>query len=139
MNENNCVFCKIISGEFSSTTVYEDDSFKAIFDISPASKGHTLVLTKKHVENIFEMDGTLAAKGLSVISNIATAIKEALSCDGINIVQNNGEAAGQTVNHLHFHIITRYNNDNVVIPWKNISYEDGEAVTIADAIRSKLK
>ena len=85
MNENNCVFCKIISGEFSSTTVYEDDNFKAIFDISPASKGHTLVLAKKHVENIFDLDETIAANGLSVISKIATAIKDALSLSLIHI------------------------------------------------------
>ena len=138
MNENNCVFCKIISGEFSSTTVYEDDNFKAIFDISPASKGHTLVLAKKHVENIFDLDETIAANGLSVISKIATALKDSLSCDGINIIQNNGEAAGQTVNHLHFHIIPRYNNDDVILPWKNNSYEDGEAANLAEIIKSKL-
>lgn len=138
MSENNCVFCKIISGEFSSTTVYEDDNFKAIFDISPASKGHTLVLAKKHVENIFEMDEAIAANGLSVISKIATAIKEALSCDGINIIQNNGEAAGQTVNHLHFHIIPRYNNDGVISTWKNNFYENGEADKFAELIKSKL-
>ena len=138
MSENNCVFCKIISGVFSSTTVYEDDNFKAIFDISPASKGHTLVLAKKHVENIFEMDEAIAANGLSVISKIATAIKEALSCDGINIIQNNGEAAGQTVNHLHFHIIPRFNNDGVISTWVNKSYENDEANQIAERIKSKL-
>lgn len=138
MSENNCVFCKIISGEFSSTTVYEDDNFKAIFDISPASKGHTLVLTKNHMENIFEMDETVAANALFIIKKIATAIKEVLSCNGINIVQNNGEAAGQSVNHLHFHIIPRYTNDNVMTPWKNGSYKDGEAAYLANLLKEKL-
>lgn len=138
MNENNCVFCKIISGEFSSTTVYEDENFKAIFDISPASKGHTLVLVKNHVENIFEMDEVIATNALIVIKKIATAIKEVLNCDGINIVQNNGEAAGQSVNHLHFHIIPRYTDDHVMTPWKNGSYEDGEAASLANQIKANL-
>ena len=138
MTENNCIFCKIIGGEIPSVTVYEDENFKAIFDISPASKGHTLVLPKKHMENLFEIDETVASKALSVIQKIASAIKETLRCDGINIVQNNGLAAGQSVFHLHFHIIPRYTDDNVILPWKNGSYQDGEAVELANSIKEKL-
>lgn len=139
MKENNCIFCKIISGEIPSITVYEDDNFKAIFDISPASKGHTLVLPKKHMADLFEIDESTASKALIIIKKIATALKDTLQCDGINIIQNNGVAAGQSVYHLHFHIIPRYSDDNVILPWKNGSYQDGEAEQLANAIIEKLK
>jgi len=138
MVENNCIFCKIIEGEIPSITVYEDDNFKAIFDISPASKGHTLVIPKKHMTNIYEMDETVATTALPTISKIASAIKEVLHCDGINIIQNNGLAAGQSVFHLHFHIIPRFTDDNVITPWPNSSYQDGEAAKLAEAIKDKL-
>lgn len=138
MTENNCIFCKIIGGEIPSITIYEDENFKAIFDISPASKGHTLVLPKKHVENLFEMDETIATNALPVIAKIAAAIKEALHCDGVNILQNNGLAAGQSVFHLHFHIIPRFNDDQVITPWENGSYKEGEADSLAIAIKEKL-
>lgn len=138
MAENNCVFCKIISGEIPSITVYEDQYFKAIFDISPASKGHTLVLPKKHMANIFEMDDDISTKALPLISKLASALKDELHCDGINILQNNGVAAGQSVFHLHFHIIPRFDDDKVILPWKTSTYGDGEAQALAESIQKRL-
>lgn len=137
MNDN-CIFCKIIGKEIPSTILYEDDDFSVIMDISPASKGHAILLVKKHVPNIYELDEDLASKALVVVSKVAKAMKEELKCDGLNILQNNGEAAGQTVFHLHIHLIPRYKDDQVNISWKPEKYGEGEAQALADAIRKRL-
>lgn len=138
MSESNCIFCKLASGEFSSSTIYEDHLFRVILDISPAAKGHALLIPKRHIENIFELDGEESQLALSVIREVSCAIKKTLNCDGINVLQNNGAAAGQSVFHLHFHIIPRYENDQVHIPWKAISYEEGEANELAKKIKAIL-
>lgn len=136
--KDNCIFCKIIDGQIPSTTVYEDAEFKAIMDISPANKGHVIVLVKEHVENIFELNDELAAKVFPVVSKVASAVKKTLKCDGINVLQNNGTAAGQTVFHLHVHIIPRYDGDNEILGWNTKSYEDGEALQLAEQIKANL-
>lgn len=136
--DNNCIFCKIIGGEIPSTVLYEDEYFRVIMDISPAAKGHAIMISKKHAADIFEMDQETASKALVVASKVAKAMKEELKCDGLNILQNNGEAAGQTVFHFHIHLIPRFKDDNVTIEWIRGSYEDGEAVTIAEAIRKRI-
>lgn len=138
MSDSNCIFCKLASGEFNSATIYEDDLFRVILDISPAAKGHALLLPKRHITNIFELDGAEETKALTVIKKICTAIKKALNCDGINVLQNNGTAAGQSVFHLHFHMIPRYDGDQVVIPWSTLSYADGEANELAAKIKANL-
>lgn len=135
---DNCIFCKIIDGSIPSTVVYEDDDFKAIMDIAPAAKGHVLILPKKHCADLLSIDPDVAAKALGVASKIANAQKKALGCDGINLLQNSGEAAWQSVFHLHIHLIPRYNNDNLSLPWEHLSYADGEAQEYADKIRACL-
>lgn len=117
MSDNNCIFCKIANGEIPSKTLYEDERFRVILDISPASKGHAIILVKQHAANIFELSEEDAAAIYVVAKKVATAMKKVLNCDGINILQNNGEAAGQTVFHLHMHIIPRYEGDQVKIKW----------------------
>ncbi len=134
----DCIFCKIAQGIIPSACVWEDDDFRAILDISPAAKGHVLLLPKKHCANLFEIDADIAAKALLVASKIAKAMKKALNADGINLLQNNGEAAGQTIFHLHIHLIPRYNEDGVSIPWEHLSYADGEAEEYAAKIRAAL-
>lgn len=138
MSETNCIFCKLASGEYSSSTIYEDDLFRVILDISPAAKGHALLIPKRHMENIFELDGEESKLALAVIRKLSFAIKKTLSCDGINVLQNNGSAAGQSVFHLHFHIVPRYEEDQVQVPWKSISYIEGEANQLADRIKANL-
>ena len=135
---SDCIFCKIAAGEISSATVYEDDDFRAILDLGPAAKGHTLVIPKSHSDNLLSVEPDTAAKALKVISKTANAIKEALGCDGINVVQNNGEAAGQTVMHLHFHIIPRYKNDSVNIGWQPMKPSNEELAATADLIKEKM-
>lgn len=138
MKKDDCIFCKIAAGEIPSATVYEDDDFRAILDLGPAAKGHTLVIPKSHSDNLLSVEPDTAAKALKVISKTANAIKEALGCDGINVVQNNGEAAGQTVMHLHFHIIPRYKNDSVNIGWQPMKPSNEELVATADLIKEKM-
>ena len=112
-----CVFCKIAAGDIPSKTVYEDDDFRAILDISPASKGHVIILPKNHADNIFEISDEDASGIMLVAKKIASKVKNVFGCDGVNILQNNGEAAGQTVFHFHVHVIPRYENDNIRIKW----------------------
>ena len=106
--KNNCVFCAIAEGEIPSFKIYEDDLVLAYLDINPFSKGHTLVIPKAHTTGLVDTpDETLAAV-IARVKKVAAHLKEALPCDGFNILQNNGEAAGQTVMHVHFHIVPRY-------------------------------
>lgn len=136
---NNCIFCKIVSGDIPSSVIYEDEDFKAIMDISPASRGHAIILSKKHFENLFELEDDVAGKVLIVARKIALAMKEELKCDGINLLQNNGEAAGQSVFHIHFHLIPRYKGDNLHLTWTPGKYEDGEAAELAKNIKDRIK
>ncbi|NLK75892.1 MAG: HIT family protein [Clostridiales bacterium] len=135
---SNCVFCKIINGDIPSTVIYEDDYFKGILDISPANKGHVVILTKKHFADFFEMDEEFATKALLVAQKVAKALKMGLNCDGVNILQNNGEAAGQTVFHYHIHVIPRYKDDKVNITWSSGKYDEGEAAELAVLIKKYI-
>ncbi len=136
--QSNCIFCKIIAGEIPSATIYEDEDFKVIMDISPAAKGHAIILSKKHCANLYELDDDTAAKGLLVARKVAKAMQAELNCDGMNLLQNNGEAAGQTVFHFHMHLIPRYHNDQVKTTWIHGKYEDGEAAALAAAIAGRM-
>lgn len=135
---DNCIFCKILAGEIPSTTVYEDDDFKAILDVNPAARGHVIILPKKHAANIYELPDEDASKVMVVAKKIATAVRDAFHCDGVNILQNNGEAAGQTVFHLHVHVIPRFEGDTVNIGWKPGDMPEDMDV-IAKEIKDKLK
>ena len=115
---SDCIFCKIANGEIPSATLYEDEDFRVILDLGPASKGHALILPKAHAANIYEISDDMAAKAMILAKKMATKMTEALKCDGFNIVQNNGEPAGQTVFHFHMHLIPRYEGDQVGITWK---------------------
>ena len=118
MRQENCIFCKIAAGEIPSATIYEDNDFRVILDIEPASEGHALILPKEHYANLYELSDEVAAKALVVAKKVITKMTQIVGCDGYNIVQNNGEAAGQTVFHFHIHLIPRYNGDDVKIGWK---------------------
>ena len=133
----NCIFCKIASGEIPSATLYEDEDFRVILDLGPATKGHALILPKKHAANIAEMPDDLLGRAASVAKKVAVAMKEGLSCDGVNIVQNNGEAAGQTVFHFHMHIIPRYNGDNAGVTWTPGKLTDEMKEEILSAVKVK--
>ncbi|MBQ2745579.1 MAG: HIT family protein [Lachnospiraceae bacterium] len=138
MKDCNCIFCKIANGEIPSYTVYEDDDFKVIFDISPASKGHALVIPKEHYKNLFELDESIASKALVIAKKVATELSTELDCDGFNLLQNNEEIAGQTVFHFHIHLIPRYKNDNVKFTTTPGEIDKEFAEKLAEKIKNKL-
>lgn len=117
MNKDDCIFCKIANGEIPSATVYEDSICRVILDVNPANKGHALIIPKEHFDNIYSMDAETAAKIFTIATEVAKAQKAELNPDGLNILQNNGEAAGQTVFHFHMHLVPRYIKDNVTMTW----------------------
>lgn len=125
-----CIFCKIAKGEIPSKTIYEDEEFRVILDLGPATRGHALILPKKHADNLYELSDETAASAMKLARKMALLMKEKLHCDGLNLVQNNGAAAGQTVSHFHVHIIPRYEGDDQSINWVpgEPSQEELEAV-----------
>ena len=131
---DGCIFCKIANGEIPSNTIYEDDDFRVILDNGPATKGHALVLPKSHYADLFEIPEEKAAGAVKVAKKVAGLMKEKLSCAGLNLVQNNGSVAGQTVMHFHLHVIPRYENDGQKILWNPTSPSAEELVQIKDTI-----
>ena len=134
MKDENCIFCKLANGDIPTATLYEDDDFRVILDAGPASKGHALILPKEHYKNLYELDDEIAAKALVLAKKMITKLTDVLGCDGYNIVQNNGEVAGQTVFHYHIHLIPRYEGDEVGLGWKMGELTD----EVRDEILSKL-
>lgn len=134
MKDENCIFCKLANGDIPTATLYEDDDFRVILDAGPASKGHALILPKEHYKNLYELDDEIAAKALVLAKKMITKLTDVLGCDGYNIVQNNGEVAGQTVFHFHIHLIPRYEGDEVGLGWKMDELTD----EVRDEILSKL-
>ena len=133
--KNNCVFCAIAANEIPSFKVYEDDLVLAYLDINPFSKGHTLVIPKEHSSGLLDTaDETLAAL-VARVKKVASHLKATLPCDGFNILQNNGEAAGQTVMHIHFHIVPRYGKEEISFVSQKGDMDELKA--LADKIRMK--
>jgi len=139
MKKDDCIFCKMANGGIPSATVYEDEAFRVILDIAPAAKGHALILPKEHYDNLWELGKEESEKVMEIAAKVSKAQKKALGCDGVNILQNNGVAAGQTVFHFHMHLIPRYEDDNVMIPWAALSYEDGEAAKVCEEIKAAME
>lgn len=117
MKKDDCIFCKIANGEIPSATLYEDERFRVILDLGPASKGHALILPKEHYPNLYELPDELAEKAILLAKKVIVKMTKALDCDGFNVVQNNGAPAGQTVFHFHMHLIPRYENDDAGFGW----------------------
>jgi len=136
---NECIFCKIVAGEIPCTTVYEDENVLAFMDIGPIIKGHTLVIPKTHYDPITETPVNVLADLMRVVKKMAQAQKDALQTDGCNIIQNNGEVAGQAVPHLHFHVIPRFLNDGHQWNWDAKQYEKTEEMNkLAEKIAASL-
>lgn len=112
-----CIFCDINSGEIPSITIYENEEFRVMLDRFPATKGHILIITKEHVEDVYDLDPELAGRLFELATRFAGIIKRTFANHGINIIQNNGKVAGQTVFHYHLHMIPRYEDDNIQLGW----------------------
>ena len=111
MRDDNCIFCKLANGIFPTNSIYEDENFNVILDLSPATKGHALILPKEHYKNLYEIPEDTAAEAMKLAKKLAVEMTEKLGADGFNLLQNNNEVAGQTVFHFHMHLIPRYEND----------------------------
>lgn len=136
----NCVFCKIICGQLPSCKIYEDGETIAFMDIGPIVKGHVLVVPKHHYPDLLATPPAVLGTLIAVAQKIAGAQKRALQADGINIMQSNGRAAGQVVDHIHFHVIPRFADDGHHWNWKARPYADSkEMQSLADKIGSALK
>ncbi len=134
---DNCIFCRIIRGEVPSKTVFENEHFKVMLDIGPASRGHVLILPKEHYSDLFELPEELAAEVLPLARKIASGVKKAFRPAGVKLVQNNGAMAGQTVMHFHLHIIPCYDGTEVG-EWKPGSPSAEELEIIQTAIKEAL-
>lgn len=132
---SDCIFCKIAEGDIPSATIYEDEDFRVILDLGPASKGHALIIPKHHAENIYDLSDETAAKVMVLAKKMAAKLTEAFQCDGFNILQNNGKIAGQTVFHFHLHLIPRYKGDNIKLGWVPGTLTD----ELREEILNKLK
>lgn len=130
MKKEDCIFCKIANGEIPSNTIYEDNMFRVILDLNPVTKGHALILPKEHAANLYELPDETASQTLILAKKMASQITKKLNCDGFNLMQNNGEIAGQTVFHFHMHLIPRYIGDGktVVLETSKPSAEELEAI-----------
>ena len=117
MRDENCIFCKIANGDIPSATLYEDENFRVILDLGPASEGHALILPKDHYATLLELPEEKVAQAFVLAKKMAVKMKEVLRCEGLNVVQNNGPVAGQTVFHFHIHLIPRYEGDQVGLTW----------------------
>lgn len=135
----DCIFCKIVSGQVPSETLYEDEHVKAFLDIGPLSEGHTLVIPKTHVEQMDQASPEIARQIAGVLPILAAAVREATGADGYNILNNNGRVSGQAVDHMHFHIIPRRRGDGLFPNWPAGGYEPGQARQIAEKIRKMIK
>ena len=139
MKDENCIFCKIAAGEIPSATLYEDDDFRVILDLGPASKGHALILPKNHYRNLYDIDDEVASKAILLAKKMITKLTDVLNCDGYNIVQNNEEAAGQTVFHFHMHMIPRYANGPQMVLWNPGKLDDTEKTEIIEKVKKELE
>ena len=135
---DGCVFCKMVEGSIPVTKVYEDEAVLAFLDIGPISDGHTLVIPKRHCERLHECAPEVLADVATRLGRIAEAVVKALDADGYNVLSNNGAAAGQVVDHLHFHVIPRKAGDRVFARWPAYKYGKGQIEDIAARIRSHL-
>lgn len=133
--KDDCIFCKLANGVFQTNSIYEDDKFNVILDLGPATKGHALILPKEHADNLYELPDETAAAAMVLAKKLAKKMVDKLGADGLNVVQNNGEAAGQTVMHYHLHLIPRYKNDGQHILWNPTEPSSEELEAVRDLLK----
>ena len=135
MRDDNCIFCNLANGDIPTITVFDDEDFRVNLDAEPESKGHALILPKQHYANIYEIDEEILGKAAKLAKKVITHETEVLGCDGYNLVQNNGEVAGQTVFHFHMHLIPRYASDPAVQEHPHLTLSDDEFKEICDKMK----
>jgi len=138
MSTDDCLFCKMVAGQIPVTKIYEDEVVLAFLDIGPISDGHTLVIPKQHFEKLHNCSSELLGRIGQCLGRIAGAVAAAMNSDGYNVLCNNGRAAGQLIEHLHFHIIPRNTGDSLFGQWPAYEYEQGKIEVIAEKIQKNL-
>ncbi|MBR6381948.1 MAG: HIT family protein [Lachnospiraceae bacterium] len=139
MKKDDCIFCKLANGEIPTNAIYEDDRFKVILDMGPATRGHALILPKDHAANLFDLPDETAAAAFCLAKKLGSKMVEALQAEGMNVVQNNGEAAGQTVPHFHLHLIPRFEGDGQTIGWNPGKPSGEELAALAQELRGAVQ
>ena len=136
MRDSGCIFCKIVAGEIPSNTIYEDEEFRVILDLAPATKGHALILPKEHYADLYEIDEEVAGRAMKLAKKLVGHMTDVLGCDGFNVLQNNHEVAGQTVFHFHIHLIPRYRNakNNDILMWSHETFSQEEMAEIRSSL-----
>lgn len=136
MIKKDCIFCKLASGEIPTNTIFEDGLFRVILDAAPASKGHALIIPKEHYADLYEIDAETAGEAMKLAKKLAAHMTETLQCDGFNLVQNNGEVAGQTVFHFHLHLIPRYRKmkNSDILTWSHENFTEDEMKEICQEL-----
>jgi histidine triad (HIT) family protein len=138
MGKEDCIFCRIAAGEIPSAKLFEDENVLAFLDINPLSKGHTLVILKEHVPDVFAVSPEKLGLLAGALPRIAEAVRKSMGADGMNILLNNGECSGQLVPHIHFHLIPRKGGDGLSMRWPAGSYEEGEMDAVLEKIKAHL-
>ena len=138
MSYHNCIFCSITNGEIPSHTIFENSEFKVILDVFPAGKGHTLIIPKEHFSTIYDLDSETAGRLFALATVVARGLKNVLKCDGLNVIQNNGAIAGQTVHHFHMHLIPRFEGDGMRFAWQTQKFDKEEMDSLAKQIGKNI-
>ncbi len=135
---SGCIFCKIIAGEIPSAELIRTDKVVSFLDINPVNPGHALVVPTRHVTSLLDLKQDELHQAVFVAKRVAGAVKEATGCPAFNVVQNDGEAAGQVVGHVHFHVVPRSPDDGFELGWRQLAYAEGELESMRHAIRRGL-
>ncbi len=136
--KDDCIFCRMVAGQVPVTKIYEDQTVLAFLDIGPLSEGHTLVIPKQHFDRLHDCPGEILEHLGSVLGRIAKAVAVGMNYDGYNVLCNNARAAGQLVEHVHFHIIGRKTADGLFSFWPAGKYQEGVIEAVAEKIRKNL-
>jgi histidine triad (HIT) family protein len=136
MSDPNCIFCKIIAGELPSQKVDEDERTVAFMDISPATRGHLLVVPRAHTQDLLEIGPEDLSAVAVAAKRMAQRAKDVLAADGVNLINSCGSVAWQTVFHFHMHVIPRYKDDPLRLPWHPTPGDSDEIAATADLLRS---
>ncbi|MCX6815760.1 MAG: HIT family protein [Candidatus Aenigmarchaeota archaeon] len=139
VSEHDCLFCKIARNEVPSFKVYEDEKVVAILDINPASSGHTLIMPKKHYLNLHDIPENTLSDCMTVVKKMTDRTRNKLNAVGVNIMQNNGRQAGQVIDHIHFHVIPRYENDGIMMRFPRVQLSNEEMKKIQDKLKEEEK
>ena len=138
MRDPGCIFCRIVAGEIPSAKLYEDENNIAVLDINPVSEGHTLVIFKEHIADVFEMEAKSFSLFAAAVPRIARALKDSTQADGINVVLNNRRCSGQLIPHIHLHLIPRKDGDGLGLQWPAGKYSEGKMDEVLKKIKEHL-